>query len=168
MASCENLANFFGEGAIVERVEFNLTTENALLDLANEALARHKAGKSVRVLFIDEEGEEPPKKKRTTTQNAAMHKYFNMLANALNDAGYDMKAVMHEGTDIPWGEWNVKEMLWKTVQKAMFGHESTTELSTDECSKVYDVVNRKIATTTGVSVPWPSKEELMHQSRVRQ
>ena len=30
-------------------------------------------------------------KQRTNLQNAALHKYLQLLADALNDAGYDMK-----------------------------------------------------------------------------
>lgn len=133
--------------------------------MASEALARHKAGKSVRVLFLDENGE-PPKPQRTYTQNRAMHLYFAQLAEALNDAGYDMKRTMKPEAEIPWTDHAVKVNLWKAIEGAMFGHESTTQLTTDQCSQVYEVVNRKIATTTGVSVPWPSKEELIHAARV--
>ena len=48
--------------------------------------------------------------------------------------------------------------LWKPIQLIVINKESTTEANTDEYSKVYDVLNRQIATKFGVSVPFPSRE----------
>jgi len=99
-------------------------------------------------------------KNRTLTQNASLHKYCAMLATALNEAGLDMQTVLAEGTSIPWSEAKVKEDIWRTVQKAALGKESTTKLETHEVSKVYDIVNRHISETFGVFVPFPSKDNL--------
>ena len=39
-----------------------------------------------------------------------------MIANALNDAGLDMKKVLKPEIDIPWNTATVKEYLWRPVQ----------------------------------------------------
>ena len=97
---------------------------------------------------------------RTTTQNAAIHKYFSLLAEALNDAGYDMQKVLeHKAVSVPWNESMVKEVLWRGIQKAMFNKESTTELEINEVSEVYDVLSRHISENFGVYVPFPSNEQ---------
>ena len=95
---------------------------------------------------------------RTLTQNAALHQYCEMVASALNEAGLDMQTVLAEGTEIPWSGHNVKEHIWRTVQRAALGKESTTELSTVEVSEMYDVINRQLSQAFGVVVPWPERD----------
>jgi hypothetical protein len=147
---------------------YDLKSDKGRAMLDEDAKARGVIGKSSRVCFVNEqsEPEEDEKPKRTPTQNNAMHLYFTNLAEALNAAGYDMKKTMKADADIPWTDHAIKVNLWKVIEHAMFGHDSTTKLDTSQCSQVYEVVNRKIATTTGVSVPWPSKQELIHAARV--
>jgi len=71
--------------------------------------------------------------KRTGHQNDTLHLYFTQLAEALNDAGFDLRKTIKEGIDIPW---------------------------TKDIDAIYKIVNRTIARRTGVSVPFPSIEEL--------
>ena len=97
-------------------------------------------------------------KRRTNAQNNALAVYCRHLAEALNDAGYDMKRTLKQEIDIPWTEDKVRQFLWKPIQLIVINKESTTEANTDEYSKVYDVLNRQIATKFGVSVPFPSRE----------
>ena len=96
-------------------------------------------------------------KTRTLTQNSSIHKYCALLAEAFNDAGLDMQKVLAEGTSIPWSESKVKEDIWRVVQVAALGKESTTKLETNEVSKVYDIVNRHISQTFGIFVPFPNR-----------
>ena len=99
--------------------------------------------------------------RRTLTQNAAIHLWCDQLGKALNDAGYDQRAVfaqMREGVSIPWRDTAVKESLWKPIQAAIVGKDSTTKLSTTEVSEVYEILNRWTAERFGVSVPFPSRE----------
>ena len=100
--------------------------------------------------------------KRTIQQNKALHKYFELVAEALNDAGYDIqKTIVHAKIDIPWTRESVKEILWRMTQKAMFGKESTTELDkVQEITKIYETLNRFLAKLGIESVNFPSKEEI--------
>lgn len=95
---------------------------------------------------------------RTSQQNKALHKYFTLLADELNAAGYDMRRTLKPGVDIPWTPELVKQYLWKGIQEAMLGSDSTRELTTKEIDKVYDVLNKHLGETTGVHVAFPSKE----------
>jgi len=99
---------------------------------------------------------EPVKKTRTSKQNKALHVYFQLLADALNDAGFDMKKVMR--VDIPWTAYAIKEYLWKPVMKQQLGKESTKDLETKEIDQVYDSVNRAVGERTQIHVPFPSNE----------
>ena len=93
---------------------------------------------------------------RTPTQNKSLHVYFRLLAESLNDAGYNIRKTLKDDFNIPWTEFTVKELLAKPVIKAYLGKDSTTELTTDEIDKVYDVLNQNLGEKTGVFVPFPS------------
>lgn len=101
------------------------------------------------------------KQQRTLQQNKALHKYFMMVAKRLNDAGLDMRRVLKPEISIPWETPSVKEHIWKPVQEAMLKKQSTKELTTDEVTKVYEVVNRFLAENHGITEPFPSIEQLM-------
>ena len=98
---------------------------------------------------------------RTTLQNKSVHKYFDLLAQALNDAGYD-RQVIYEMTDgkidTSWSSDGVKQVLWKPVMKALTGKESTTEMTTAEVNRVYEELDYRIGQLTGVTVPFPHKD----------
>ena len=102
---------------------------------------------------------------RTQQQNKAEHKYFDMLANALNDAGHDMRRTLKQDIDIPWSKDTVKEFLFKPLALAMFNIDSTTKLTTKQTSEVYEVLNRHTSSKLGVSVDWPSNEPPMIEER---
>lgn len=95
---------------------------------------------------------------RTTQQNKALHKYCELLAEALNLAGLDMKKTLKPEIDIPWTKENVKDHLWRPIQIAMTQKETTTEPSTKDYQDIYAVLDRHLAEKFGVSVPWPSEE----------
>lgn len=100
-------------------------------------------------------------KTRTKQQNKALHKYFALLAQALNDAGYDIVS-FHELTkgklDASWSEEAVKKRLWKPYQEIITGKESTANQTTKEYVEIYKEVDFRIAQLTGVHVEWPHEE----------
>jgi hypothetical protein len=99
-------------------------------------------------------------KQRTTQQNRALHKYFTMLADDLNQAGLDMKKVLKPTVDIPWNADTVKAFLWRPIQEAQLQKESTTELSTREVDVVYNTLNRHLGDKLGIHTPFPSEERI--------
>lgn len=101
-------------------------------------------------------------RQRTDQQRKAIEVYCRNLADALNDAGLDQRAVManmRDGVSLPWSQERVKDVLWREIQIAMLGKKSTTGLTTTELSAVYEPLNRWTAQTLGVSVPFPSRGE---------
>ena len=97
---------------------------------------------------------------RSLTQNSAIHKYFELLSDYFNNESIDMYAVLSPGIAIPWTPELVKELLWKKVQSAMFNIDSTSKLSRQQVSQVYNVLHRKLAIDHGVDIPFPSKDQL--------
>lgn len=94
--------------------------------------------------------------KRSIAQNSAMHKYFSMVANALNNAGLDIKKTLV--VDVSWSSHTVKEIMWKGIQKALLNKTSTTKLTNIEVTKVYETLNRMLAERYGVYVEFPNKD----------
>ena len=104
----------------------------------------------------------------TDSQRKALHLYCELLAQSLNNAGLDMKKTLKEEIEIPWTKDLVKEHIWRPVQVAMTGIDSTTKLETVNCSEIYEVLNRHTAQKLGVSVAWPSIEELKNRSLAKE
>lgn len=96
-------------------------------------------------------------KKRTLLQNAALHVYCFMLGKKMDDGGIDMISFFKVGAKIPWTTLLVKETIWKPVQKAIINKSSTTDAQSSEYGKVYEVLNRHLASEYGLHVPWPVK-----------
>ena len=95
---------------------------------------------------------------RTLSQNAALHKYFELLANALNDAGYDVGTTIKVPVDFTKD--TVKEYMAKPIMTALHpDKESTTELTTVEVNEIYEHLNRLTAEKFGIGIPFPSYEE---------
>jgi hypothetical protein len=110
-------------------------------------------------------GELSPYQKRTNKQSRALHLFFTMLSEALNLGGLEMKIVLKYETEIWWTPESVKIYLWKPLQKAMFGKESTTELEKQvEIDKVHEQLMHLLGEKHGVEyIPFPSelkKEEV--------
>ncbi len=99
------------------------------------------------------------KQSKTEKQFKALHLWFQLLADALNDAGFDQKKVIN--IDIPWSAYAVKEYLWRPTQIKMLGKKSTTRLTRNEIDPIFEVISKEIGLRcSGLYVPFPSKEGL--------
>jgi len=98
----------------------------------------------------------PPQ--RTTQQNKALHAYFQLIADSLNDAGLDMKAVLKPNVDISWSAGTVKDFLWRPIQTLQLGKRSTTELNTKDIDIIYDTINRHLGEKFGIHVAFPAND----------
>lgn len=105
-------------------------------------------------------------KQRTKQQNKALHLYFTHLAEQLNDAGYDMKRTLKEEVAIPWTPENIKEFIWRPIQEAQLGKQSTTELESKEIDLVFNTLNRHLGERFGITVEFPSIETLIAEQRL--
>jgi len=100
------------------------------------------------------------KEYRTTQQNRALYKYFRLVSDALNDAGYEMQEFLTSNkVDVPWSAELIKDVIWRPIQKAALQKNSTAELEKTEIDVVYDIVNRFLA-KKDIQIPFPSLEEI--------
>lgn len=105
------------------------------------------------------EAEKGQPKQRTDTQNRALHLWFTLLAEELNNSGYTVQLVLKEKIDLDWDSGKVKELLWRPAQIAILGKGSTTELSKQmDIDKVWEHLNRHIGEKFGIHVPFPHQE----------
>ena len=100
---------------------------------------------------------------RTTQQNKALHLDFDLIATALNEAGFGMKAVFEvKNQEVNWCASTVKEALWRPLQLAMYDKKSTTELTTGEVSKVHDQLMKALGESLGFPyVHFPDEEHMI-------
>lgn len=70
-----------------------------------------------------------------------------------------MRKVLKPSIEIRWTPHNIKEYLWRPVQIASLGKESTKDLNTKEIDIVWETLNRFLGERLGVHVPFPSLEE---------
>jgi hypothetical protein len=105
---------------------------------------------------------ESPKQphKRTLTQNSALHKYLEMVAHELQNQGQTMQNVVRkvDMVEITPTTQTVKEIIWRPIQEITLGKKSSTELSTAEINKVYEIMSMFLAKEFEISLPFPSQE----------
>lgn len=95
---------------------------------------------------------------RTTQQNRALHKFFDLLAETLNDAGLDARKVLKPTYEIRWTREMIKRDLWGQLQDVMTGKEHTSDLTKAEVDKVYEQLMQILGEKHHIFVPFPSNE----------
>lgn len=98
---------------------------------------------------------------RTFDQNSALHKYFELLADALNDAGLTVQAVLEKKIELNWTPEMIKELLWREVQMRLYGKKSTTKLDkVGEIDNIHDHLTRHLGEKFGLEyIPFPCDHE---------
>lgn len=104
---------------------------------------------------------------RTLAQNRALHLCFKQLANLLNESGIDYTKLVIKA-DIPWSSEMCKELIWRPVQKAYSGTESTTKLKTTDIDAIFSVIIKSVSELTGQTLEWPSIESLMMEKTLKE
>ncbi len=101
-------------------------------------------------------------KPKTGKQRSALHVWFEMLAEVLNDAGLGkhvvLKALEKLGIDVPWSKDSVKEDLYRPIMQAMTTKESTEHMNTKQPSEICKVLGTRLSEALGITPPaWPAK-----------
>jgi len=95
---------------------------------------------------------------RTLSQNSAIHLYCEMIAEMFTDMGqmFTYRGVKGVDMEIKYTMELVKSTIWKPIQQALFGVESTTQLTTKQVSEVAEQIEMFFA-KQGIDLPFPSK-----------
>lgn len=102
---------------------------------------------------------------RTNQQNKALHLMFSILAKELTEQGFDMKKTLRQEIDIMWTPHLIKEYLWRPLQIAICGKESTTKITTQEINQIFEIISKAIGERTGLSIEFPSIETIINKQR---
>lgn len=107
--------------------------------------------------------------KRTSQQNKAIHVYCHNVALAMNEHGFDLEAILNaKKVDVPCTPENIKDVVFKGIMVVLFPEiTSTTELETNQVTKVYETMNRWLGNNFGVHVPFPSEEDQAQANNTR-
>lgn len=102
---------------------------------------------------------ETNKKVRTGVQNGTLHLFFTQVADECVKNGVDTKMIVDKTVRVDMSPEFIKTM-WKTLQTALFGTTSTTQLKkTGEIDKIYDHFVRFFAESFEMEIPpFPSRE----------
>lgn len=97
---------------------------------------------------------------RTNLQNRALHLYFTLVSNELNQLGitYEWKGLKGSIMETAWTPELVKEFIWRPIQVSMFNIKSTTKIKTGQINQIIDVIN-KFFGERGVVVSFPNQFE---------
>ena len=82
------------------------------------------------------------KKTRTTLQNAALHQFFVLISQELNNLGLEFIYVGIKGTQLStiYTPDIVKNYIWRPIQITLFNIKSTKKLSTHHINHISDVI----------------------------
>ncbi len=99
---------------------------------------------------------------RSSKQNRALHLYFEFVASELNDLGITFQYKGIRGTDLEssYTPELVKEQVWKPIQTALFGTDSTTKLDTKQIDRIIEILAKFFA-ERGVLLEFPSINNLI-------
>lgn len=97
---------------------------------------------------------------RTNQQNKALHKYLELVAEELDRNGHSMQDVLSHAKNVEIRPTKnaLKEVIWRPIQQVMFNKGSTTELSTGEVDRVYEVMNKWLGENFAIHIPFPSDD----------
>ena len=98
-------------------------------------------------------------KTRTSQQNKAIHKFFMIMSEQLNELGIEYLYHGPTGKEISlmYTPELVKMFFWKPIQNALFDFESTTKLTTLQMNQIIDVIV-KFFGDKGVLIEFPNVE----------
>lgn len=97
--------------------------------------------------------------KRSSLQNRALHKYFSLIADALNELGltHHYTGITGKLFEVRFTPIIVKEFIWKPLQFHLFDKKTTTKLTTIQINEIIDVLTLYLG-NKGVNVPFPNKD----------
>ena len=99
---------------------------------------------------------------RTSQQNAGLHLWLKWKAQQCREAGITVQQVFAKTIELETTPEIMKE-IWRSVQKAMLGKKSTTELekTSDEIADIAEHLNRFFAEKFNLEgIEFPSQERI--------
>lgn len=124
---------------------------------------------NIKVEYLKANGKEVElkqiKQTRSSLQNKALHLFFDFVSDELNELGlqYQYKGLTGKEFEVMYTPHLVKEFVWKPIQRALFGTESTTKLTTSQMNDIINVIV-KFFSGQGIVLTFPSIETLIENN----
>lgn len=105
------------------------------------------------------------RKTRSSQQNSALHLFFTFISDALNEFGHTFKYFGLSGKELElkYTPNLVKNTLWRPIQIALFGIESTSDIDTKQMNDIIDVIV-KFFCDRGYPISFPSIQDLYYKT----
>ena len=102
------------------------------------------------------------KKTRSTLQNSALHQFFVLISDELNNLGLEFTYTGIKGLEIGtrYTPDIVKEFVWRPIQLTLFNVKSTTQLDSKKINEIADIIIKFFA-EKGIYMSFPSIQSLM-------
>ena len=112
---------------------------------------------------MKDDTEKKEKRIRSKVQNNSIHKWLDDNAKLMKKEGITIKQliqiILTTSFEMYPTKDNLKEIIWRPIQIAMFSKVSTTELNTDEIDPILEVFIKNVGQATGHEfTPFPSIE----------
>lgn len=95
---------------------------------------------------------------RTIKQNSSIHLWCSQIAETLNNSGKTIEKVIK--VDVEWTMITVKEIIFKSILKALYKKDSTTKLNKQEFELLIDTITSRVSGLGVELPPFPNKEDL--------
>jgi len=105
---------------------------------------------------------------RTSQQNKALHKWFTLVADLLNENHFYLQISIgniakEKNIEVPWNLTNFKELVWRPAQIAVTAERSSTRIKKGDIDKIFDIINKVIGEQTGLHIPFPCIDQLIER-----
>tara|TARA_R110000868_G_scaffold317240_1_gene578043 strand:- start:695 stop:1051 length:357 start_codon:yes stop_codon:yes gene_type:complete len=102
-------------------------------------------------------------KQRTTQQNKALHKWFELISDDMNNAGYTVLKTLRKDVELDWNAILFKELIWRPIQKSLTKKTSSADLESGELQIIWDTINRHLGEKFGIHTPFPTLDVMIEQ-----
>jgi hypothetical protein len=107
-----------------------------------------------------EDVKQETEKIRTALQNRALHKYIRDVANEMANNGHSLNVILKPTFEIPSNEKTFKHVIVHPLIKAIFGIESTKDMTTKQINELYDIINKQVGEHCQIHIPFPNTADM--------
>jgi len=103
-------------------------------------------------------------------RNETIEKVFDWASSKCKCAIFDKmkeRILRQDENEVEWTMYSVKDIVWRGIQEVLFGNRSTTLLKSDEITQVYKNVNKVMSDKTGITVAFPSVENMLMEEKLK-
>ena len=105
--------------------------------------------------------------KRTLPQNNSLHLWCKLQSDEFMEKGIDMREFFKDEFFLEWNPYTVKKSIWKKMQFALFGTESTKDLDKQvQIDTIHRNINKVITEKYKgevETIPFPSQESMFDE-----